>query len=317
MDGGDDRGVDALKSFVRAMLGRPGPNRPGRFDRWLGRVRDEVDRRHLRHPERRPWYLTVRPLPFTRADLVLSWSAKSGSMAVLWWYLAVENRLRAARAVAAGPHAYVSSHLYWSWRIARRLPVGEELSSWTLMRVMRNPLRRLVSGFRHAVRTGYADRDLTRLRGREIRAAEGLSIVEYLELLAAVDVSDCNAHHRLQRNPVDDLDFGRVVTIDIDSEDLDAALRRVSAEFGLPSIPLDSLPMMEHLAWHHHAPPDDASRIGDRSDEELLHHRFTVHDTRHHWPGRRLAALPEVQEAARRLYAPDWAWLEQHRSPSP
>jgi hypothetical protein len=78
----------------------------------------------------------------------------------------------------------------------------------------------------------------------------------------------------------------------------------------LPEVRFDTLPRFAEFVRVHHAPPDDASQVVDLDDAELLRHPFTRHEAQRHWPGRRLDALPEVQEAARRLYAPDWAWLE-------
>ena len=81
----------------------------------------------------------------------------------------------------------------------------------------------------------------------------------------------------------------------------------------LPKVRVDTLPRTDEFSKVHNAPPDDESAVGGLADAELLRHRFVRDDAQRRWPGRRLAALPVVQEAARRLYAPDWAWLEATR----
>ncbi len=292
------------------MLGRRGIGVRRRIDEWLDRTRTRLDRWCAAHPRLRPWYDGSRPLPFTATDAVLSFSAKSACTTTVLWYLAVEGHRDAAARLSIGPWRYPNARLLWSPRFVRRLPIGRDLSGWSLLRVMRNPQRRLVSSLRHAVRTGYADGELSARFGRDIRAAEGLSLEMFLDLLHHTDLERCDVHHRLQRNPVDSLGFGHITTIDVDAQDLEQALRRFSRRMALPEVRFDTLPRFAEFVRVHHAPPDDASQVADLDDAELLRHPFTRHEAQRHWPGRRLDALPEVQAAARRLYAPDWAWLE-------
>jgi len=299
-----------MKSIVRRMLNRPGPRVPDRPDRWLMALRERRDRRLAETSELRPWFRVPRPLPCTAADVVISHSPKSGSTTMVDWYLAIEGRSRAARALGVVPHHYLESRLFWSPRFRRRLPIGENLATWTLLRVIRNPLGRLVASFRHAVRTGYADAELSSVAGRRIEASKGLSMDRFLAHLESVDLRNCNPHHAMQRSPVDELPFGRIVTIELDSTDLNRALAEFAESMGLPVVDLGTLGSTGWQRRVHHAPPDDGAGVEDLADAELLRHRFVRRDAQRQWPGRRLAALPEVQEAARRLYAPDWAWLE-------
>lgn len=280
-----------------------------RMDHWLDRTRDRLDKRRAHDPRLRPWYEGARPFPFMNANIVLSYSAKSACTTVVMWYLAVEGHRDAAASLSIGPWRYPNARLLWSPRFVRRLPVGRDLSEWTLLRVMRNPLRRLVSSFRHAVRTGYADRDLMKALGRDVRVADGLSMQMYLDFLHRTDLQHCDPHHRWQRNPVDSLGFGRITTIDVHDENLEHALLAFSREMGLPEVPFDTLPHMEAFSKTHNAPFDDESAVYGLDDAALLRHRFARTDAQRRWPGGRLEALPDVQNAARRLYAPDWAWL--------
>lgn len=287
----------------------------GKVDMWIVRARMDRDRRLAADPSLRPWYDGSRPFPFFKADVVLSYSAKSACTTVVMWYLAVEGHMDSASRLSVGPWRYPNARLLWSRRFVRRIPIDRDLSSWTLLRVMRNPLRRLVSSFRHAVRTGYADESLSARFGREIRAAEGLAVEEFLDLLEQEDLDRCNVHHRLQRNEIDDMGFGESIVLDVESTDLEEALLRFSRRFGLPEVRFDALPRYREFAAVHHAPSDDGSKVSELDDEALIRHRFTQAEARRHWPGGRLESLPAVQEAARRLYAPDWAWLGRHGRP--
>ena len=298
--------------WTPSLRGRGHALRRG-VDLWLDRTRSHIDRRKAKDPRLRPWYEGSRPFPFTRTDAVLSFSQKSACTTTVMWYLAVEGHRDAAARLGIGPWRYPNARLLWSPRFVRRLPIGRDLSEWTLLRVMRNPLRRLVASFRHAVRTGYADGELAVRFGRDVRAADGLSLEMFLDLLEHADLERCDLHHRLQRNPVDTLGFGRIVTVDVDAQNLEEALSAFSRSHGLPEVRFDTLPRMAEFSKVHNAPPDDESAVDSLDDADLLRHRFVRSDAQRQWPGRRLAALPVVQEAARRLYAPDWAWLEATR----
>lgn len=298
---------------MKSLLDRPGPRVLDLPDWLLRDARARLDRRLARDPVRGHWYRVPRPLVCSAADVVISHSPKSASTTIVDWYLAVEGRSRGVRSLSMIPHDYLEARLFWSPRFRRRLPIGRDLSSWTLLRVVRDPLTRLVASFRHAVNSGYADRELSAAAGRRIDARGGLSMREFLNHLESVDLRNCNPHHAVQRNSVDELPFGAVVTIETQSMDLNHELARFSKQMGLPSIDLEGLYSTDWQRRAHHAPPDDETVIADLDASALLRHRFSFHDARGRWPGRRLRSLPEVQEASRRLYAIDWAWLAQHR----
>jgi hypothetical protein len=147
------------------------------------------------------------------------------------WFLAHAGLLGAALAYDPWPHEY-RRRIFHGRRdyveALARLPLAE--MPW--LRVIRDPCRRAVSSFRHALRHGYEDDKLSGALGRRIDGAGGFSFAEFVDYLETIDVSRCNLHHRQQENEVEALGISTVV-LNVDRTDLDAGLRTFERARGL------------------------------------------------------------------------------------
>jgi hypothetical protein len=245
-----------------------------------------------------------RPLFFTSEKIVLSWSPKSACSHAVVWFFVKEGLLRAANYYDGWPHNFRAEVYYRSaaYKAAAAKFLAAEAAGYTLVKVTRDPAKRLVSIFRHVCRHTFLRDDLTRELGFDV-AREGLSLVDFDRYLAGkrlVVPSEVNFHLCAQYHPVWDMAFDRVVTINMDQTDLNAGLNRVEAEFGLPHTDFKAVPKFDGLRRLHYA--RDVAWAGP---EPVEAHRFLPAETAE-FPKTALEAAPLLHEMARRLYAIDY-----------
>ena len=275
-----------------------------KFYHGLNRRFLDFIRRYL--PATRPYFYDPRPLVLTKADAVVSWSAKSASAQVVAWYLIVEGVKEEAFSYHYWPHQYRERILYlkpdFRKALARLRRSGGR--GWSLIRIMRSPLNRLVSSYRHALLFGYADKEMSRVLGRKISSSEGYSIATFLEFLAKIDIRTCDLHYRAQVNRIDNLKFENYFIININQADLFHELNKIESKLGLHRTEFEKLSYFADIGKIHH------SRQSAGNDFDQLFTRvFTSSDAEKEWPGRQLRAVPEVQQAVAKIYADDYNFL--------
>ena len=251
--------------------------------------------------------LRQAPLPLldARRRTVISWSAKSACTHVLIWYLLRLGLLDEARNYHPWVHRYRSEVLYRSevYRSALEQLSREGLSQWNYLKVVRDPVKRCVSSYRHALKHGYEDEKMSRVLGRQIDHKCGYSYETFLDYLAQIDLHDCDIHHRYQKHSLDTVEFGRTWLINVDEHDLDAALAKIDRIQGCP--PLD-----DHEGGSQ-AIASAARRHADQEGEDLPREAeqwrmpLGAGDVQQ-WPKRALvSALPAV-EVVHRIYRCDY-----------
>ena len=250
------------------------------------------------------------PLPLldARRRTVISWSAKSACTHVLIWYLHRLGLLDEARSYHPWVHRYRSEVLYRSalYQKARDQLVREGPSQWNYVKVVRDPVKRCVSSYRHALKHGYEDGKMSRVLGREIDHKTGYSYETFLDYLAQIDLHHCDIHHRVQKHSLDTVEFGRTWLINADEQDLDAALAGIDRIQGCP--PLD-----DHEGGSQ-AIASAARRHADQEEDDLPRETeqwrmpLGAGDVEQ-WPKRALVyALPAV-EVVHRIYRCDYDML--------
>ena len=261
-------------------------------------------RRYL--PATRPYFYDPRPLVLTRADAVVSWSAKSASAQLVAWYLIVEGLSDEAFADHYWPHQYRERTLYLKpdFRDALARLRRSRGRGWSLIRVMRSPLNRLVSSYRHALLFGYADKEMSRVLGRKISSSKGFSIATFLEFLEKIDIWTCDLHYRAQVNRIDALPFDNVFIINVNQTDLFEELNKVESRLGLRRTEFDKIRYFADIGKKHHS----RQSTGDDFDN-LFTRIFSHSDAEKEWPGKQLRAVPEVQSAVAKIYAEDYNFL--------
>lgn len=172
---------------------------------------------------------------------VLIFSPKSACSSVVIWFLHTLGLAQEARAYDEWPHNYRIQKLMRSpaQEAARQLP----LSELKILRVVRDPVDRAASSFRHALGTGYARDQILAKLGVDIHQ-QGLSFQRFIDFLETEDLDKCNPHHRRQKHPVENVrpaDF----LINASRQDLFEGLNAFERIMGMPRTDFPS------LAWIH------------------------------------------------------------------
>ena len=191
---------------------------------------------------------------------VVCWSPKSAcSHAVLWTFLH-EGLLAEAVAYNPWPHEY-RMHVYYRLERYRRLSRAVSATGGrghTLLKITRDPHKRLVSMFRHACRFPFMAATFRERLGIDLETMEHLAArLRHRARRAAADAPD---QRRIRTSgskyyPGWDWDFYWVITVNIDQTDLDAALNAVEAEFGLPVTDFAAEDAFARLRKQHYAVP--------------------------------------------------------------
>jgi hypothetical protein len=253
-----------------------------------------------------------RPLFFASRKLVLAWSPKSACSHVVVWFFLRQRLLSAANFYHGWPHKFRAEVYYRSeaYTKAAETFLADEARGHTLLRVTRDPAKRLVSIFRHLCRHAFQRNELSAVLGFDV-ARDGLSLVDlerFLEGRSLTVPSETNFHVCAQYHPIWDMPFDRVLTIDMDATDLNAGLNRVAAEFRLSHTDFAAVPKFDALRRTHYA--TDGPYEGPGPIEE---HRFLPADTEC-FPKKTLEASPFVRDMAQRLYSVDYRHLARDKA---
>lgn len=116
---------------------------------------------------------------------------------------------------------------------------------YTRIKLVRSPYQRAVSSYIHAIRTSYANRELSEFLGREIDETDTFTFEDYLAYLEKTGVRRCNPHHRIQAEKAElsgSLKIDRLIRLEESTEEF----RRIEDEFGLQPSDLESLSQSAH-----------------------------------------------------------------------
>lgn len=222
------------------------------------------------------------------------------------WYLQRVGLLEAAKAHHPWVHRYRGEVLYESMPYvqARDLITRESSQAWMYVKVARDPIRRCVSSYRHALKHGYENERMSQALGRDINHVKGFSFETFLGYLRSIDLHDCDIHHRVQKHALDTVDFGRTRLINVDEEDLEAALAAIDRKQGRDAVEAarERSDFVERAA-ERHAPASEEPRR-----DELWRVPLSASDVVN-WPAASLRQSPEACSIIRHIYACDYAML--------
>lgn len=247
----------------------------------------------------------TRPAPIAIAAerMVVAWSPKSACSHVALWTFLHEGLAAEAAAYHEWPHEYRMHVYYKSARFRRFAHAVSEAGGrgYTLVKVTRDPAKRLVSMFRHACRFGFMAPILRRKLGLDL-ARDGLSLNDFaaaLDGLPLIAPTEVDPHLCAQYHPVWDWDWDRVITLNIDQTGLNAGLNAIEAEFGMAATDFGAHPAFETLRRTHYSQPARLDIAGPIED-----HRFAFGQVRR-FPSRQLLASPRIAALVRSAYAVD------------
>jgi hypothetical protein len=278
-------------------------------DTFLESLRGVLRRRRADPFGRRGVFgLEPQPLVIPDAKLVVAWSPRSASSHVVLWSFHHQGLVERARAYHRWPHRYRQFVYYRNDGYRRRVrdALASDARGYTLLKVTRDPAKRLVSIFRHACRFPFLAGPVRSRLGFDLRT-RGLSLRDLDAVLGGMNLvvpTNANPHVCAQYHPVWDMAFDRVITLDIDSLDLDAALNEVEADLGLPTTDFAAIRGFAQMRKHRHARNQPLA-----IDGPLEEHRF-MPDQVAAFPKSQFEALPAVADMARRHYGADLGRVE-------
>ena len=152
-----------------------------------------------------PWQRALKasemPLVDPLGRFVVLFSAKSACSTVVIWFLHVLGLAQEARAHSNWPHDYRIDKFYKRPDyLAARASIRPDTVK--VLRVVRDPVDRAGSSFRHALGFNYARESIQQRLGVDI-VASGLSFERFIDFLELEDLDHCNPHHRRQKHPLE------------------------------------------------------------------------------------------------------------------
>ena len=257
------------------------------------------------------------PLPLVNAKkkYVIVWTPKVASNIVLTWYLRDVGLLYAANFYSDRLHEFrgkvlVNSRYYkkwteWAW---------SDVSGSTYVKVMRDPFKRAVSSYRHALR--YPETRAVIDRNTEFDISKGFSFVQFLMAIEKVDICNTDIHLRQQHHPVQDIvGAEHVDTILLDALDVDLLEvldHKLGAEVSEESS--ESVEEMKarveaninHYVVSHHADYSGRAFEGKSYADEI----FSLDDHKE-FPAFEKFVTPETERLVRKIYEADFADMER------
>lgn len=260
---------------------------------------DDLLTQLLLDPKREP-----RPLLFGPGKLGIIWSAKSACTTVLLWYLWHCDLLHAARFFGDWPHRFRIGVLYRS-KTYGNWASEVDTKTWSWLRVIRDPFKRAVSSYRHALKFGYENDEMSLVLKRPVDHNVGFSFELFADYLSRINIATCNLHHRFQFHPIEErVTVTRV--INVDREDLAAALREVDRSLDTPREPADALSSaIARVSDFHHARRSEVGR-------NLSATSLTRADAWGEWPAPESFLNGTVREKIEAVYAKDYVSYANH-----
>lgn len=234
--------MSRLSSFIRDIVTRPTsamravePSLPSLDPRWDGQL---------------------LPLLAFRFPIAVCWSAKAGCTSILKWFLAHNGLLEEAAAHSRWVHDYREQRLCVGrdYRSSCERLFSHATLDRYIVKVIRDPARRAVSGYLHFLRQGHhetwpAGATVNRWKlqaglGRQ----RGISFRQFLRFLTSEQAQgrSLDPHFRPQFEPLQDVRVHAYIPL----EHLAAGLRDLERRFCLPHVNVRSF----SNSFHHNTP---------------------------------------------------------------
>lgn len=253
-----------------------------------------------------------RALIFSKQRIVVSFSPKSACSHIVTWFFLKERLLAAANYYHPWPHNFRTNVYYDSaqFRRQRRALLSGGQEDWTLIKVTRDPVKRLVAILRHAARFPIAN-EIALRQGIDIER-DGLSLRELGEVLKSVDLTrasqQVDTHLRAQFHPVWDMPFGRTITLNLDEVHLNNSLNDIERSLGLGVTNFSAHPKFDEIRESHYV-NNDQDLDADQSLEDV---KFRRKQVERRFPKTALQQLPYTSELAHQLYPNDFPQVITH-----
>ncbi|MCB1431349.1 MAG: sulfotransferase family 2 domain-containing protein [Alphaproteobacteria bacterium] len=294
------RGRRRGQGRVRTPKQELGRRRADQFETRLGPLMD--------HDVVGPWsvdqgvsgLLRTPPLIDAANRIMVYWSPKSACTSVYAWFAAMSGFIDEVQAFnSKSPHQHRK-------QVFNRSPFfqrGVEMDPADLraVKVLREPYGRAVSIYRHALKTGFADKDLDAFSGGKLTAAGGFSFQQFLDMLDQLDFGRANIHYRPQLHVYESIRKPDRI-INISNENMFEALNGFAVSCGLPAVDLaqfDWLHAIEHGRKAKSQPVE-----GDDIDRRVFDKTAAIGEAP--FPSYQQLLTPTAKDRIRKIYAVDF-----------
>jgi len=138
-----------------------------------------------------------------RNKIVLLWSAKAGCTFAIKWIFRHMGLLQKALAYHPWVHRYRRDVFYATDDCKAAIAdLCASPSSYRIVKVVRDPFRRAVSSYVHAVRHSHEYPDLLGYFSAD-QAKPTFTFREFVRYLATIDLEDSDIHYRVQTHPLE------------------------------------------------------------------------------------------------------------------
>ncbi|MBU2943919.1 sulfotransferase family 2 domain-containing protein [Shimia thalassica] len=251
--------------------------------------------------------VTPMPLIFSQKRVVLSFSPKSACSHAIIWFLLKENLLPAANYFSHWPHDFRNKVYYNSqvYKQRKQAFAKADPNNWTLLKVTRDPAKRLISQFRHCVRYNVIDTQIQNRAGISM-SKDGLSFNDFVKVLKKIPrerPSTSDPHVCAQFQPVWTLPFGRVITINVDDCEVNDVLNLVEKELDMSVTDFETQGTFARIKKIHYAKKEPV--VVDAPAEGWENFKLTRQAIKddEYFPKKEL--LPHAQKVAAKLFPND------------
>jgi hypothetical protein len=211
------------------------------------------------------------------------------------WYFKVTGLLDEAIQFHPFAHRYRTQVFYDSPKYVDWMR-SSDWKTFTWYQFCRDPVKRAVSSYRHAISLGYADERISQALGMQMSHRRGYSLEQFLQYLETQDLAGkCDPHVRLQWHPVSDVIQPKI--INIDETDMFAQMNAIERNHGLPITDFASSEVFQkddrrraHFAGGKHYSSTDVLRRKEAKGA---------------WPVHASVLEPSTVERIKRIYARD------------
>lgn len=244
-----------------------------------------------------------RPLIDGPEKIGIFWSAKSGCTAVLLWFYQRIGKKEDALSFSSWPHDYRERVLYPSPEYQEWLATCDvDKTRW--LRVIRDPYKRAVSSFRHAVQFGYMDKHLAPFLEHPVgHASTGISFKEFLMFLKNRGTYH-DIHNFPQRHALEEF-MPNLFVLNIDNVPLSEGLSNFEKYSELDPVEKHQGPLITPVGVDHRAKTF-------ATDENYFARRMTKKDTTEAWPVSEAFLNAEARDLVQQIYAVDFDAYAEH-----
>lgn len=243
--------------------------------------------------------LNGQTLVLPASNIGIIWSPKCACTKVVLWYFKLTGLLHAAMFYHPWPHVYRMQVFYHSREYGNWVRTAD-WKNFSWYQFCRDPVKRLLSSYRHNLGHGHADERISRALGRTVSCQQGYSLNDFLTYLDRQDLAGrCDPHVRLQVQEISD--SVPVKVINIDDVDMLVEMNAIERAHGLPVTDFSEIAAFAR---------DERRRAKVAAHEQFSPDRIlSKADARGNWPLEAATLDADTTERIKRLYARDMAFI--------